>query len=814
MTVSRSRLACLLFVFALVAACQRPTLAATPTEVDAAIAKGKQFLYSLQRPEGRWEPDPQRKGNSHGDHPKLQGSNWGGFTALSTYALLASGENQQDPRIARAINFLKTADMTSVYAVGVRCLVWQQLKPSAEVRVLAKQDAERLISMLNRAGAGKGGWDYDDPSGKGGRIDHSVSQYGVLGLWAAMQCGYEVNPETWDLIDKTWRSHQFPDGAWNYEGDGKGAGGQPTASMTAAGVATLFITQDVLRSNEGLGCKGNLPNDAIDRGLRWMSGSNFQGVHHNNYAWYGVERIGVASGYKYFGDKDWYAVGAEELVRRQGKDGSFPSNFPGSTALTSTGFGLLFLSRGRAPVIMNKLDYSPVAQAAGGAARPPRVVNWNQRPRDVASLAAWAGVRMERDLNWQIVNLTAPPEDLHDAPILFIAGSESIPLGDADVDKLRTFVHQGGIILANGDCRKELFNKSFRTLGKKMFPKYEFRVLPPGHPIFKEQQFDADKWKNKPKVEGVSNGVRELMLLVPDADPAKAWQARQDRTREELFQFGANVFLYAVDKSNLQVKGQTFIVKDKGFAPAATLRVARLTVGPNPDPEPGGWRRMATVMKNDHKLALAVEHVSLGGGRLAGYTVAHLTGTAAFKLDEAARKELMGFVEAGGTLVIDAAGGSAAFADAAVQELSATFGPAATQGLSRPIRSDHAVYNLPVAKLDRFGYRRYARKIVGDLKGPRLKGIKVGSGASAGDRVGVFFSAEDISGGLVGQPVDGIVGYDVGTATAVMRNILLYASVDGNVAALAAPAASAPKPAPDQKPADPEPMKPAEPLPF
>src|SRR3954453_22036096 len=71
---------------------------ATPAEVDASIAKGKQFLYSLQRPEGRWEPDAQRKGNTH-NHEKMQGSTWGGFTAIATYALLASGESPQDPRM-------------------------------------------------------------------------------------------------------------------------------------------------------------------------------------------------------------------------------------------------------------------------------------------------------------------------------------------------------------------------------------------------------------------------------------------------------------------------------------------------------------------------------------------------------------------------------------------------------------------------------------------------------------------------------------------------------------------------------------------
>ena len=798
---------------------------ATPEEVDRAIEKGVKYIYSQQKKDN-WEVIDQpiiEEGDKRSGQQMVTSWQWGGMTAISTCALLYARENPQDPRIQKAVYFLKGADITGVYALGMRCLVWPQLPQTAEVRMLAKRDAEQLISMLNRAGSGKGGWDYDDPTGKGGRIDHSVSQYGVLGLWACAQCGYEVNPDVWELVDKTWRDHQFADGGWSYAGDGKGGGSPdpPTASMTAAGVATLFITQDILRSNDGLGCKGNISNENIDKGLKWM-GEKFGEIGNNTYTLYGVERIGVASGYKYFGNMDWYAAGAETLVRTQKKDGSWDSNYPGASPIPNTAFALLFLSRGRAPVIMNKLDYSPVAAAeraqapADGAAKTlRRAANWNQRPRDVANLASWAGVRMERDLNWQIVNLTASADDLHDAPILFIAGSESIPLADADVAKLRTFVEQGGLVLGNADCGKEIFNRSFRALGKKMFPKYEFRALPAGHPIYKEQQYDADKWKNKPKVEGLSNGVRELMILVPDGDPAKAWQARQDRARVELFQLGANVFLYAIDKSNLQYKGQTFLVKDKGVPPAQTLKVARLMAGTNPDPEPGGWRRLANLVKNEHKLALAVEPVSLGSGALPGYKVAHLTGTAAFKLDDAARKELADFVAGGGTLVVDAAGGSAAFADSAEVELSAAFGAEAAKGMARPLRSDHPVYTAG-AKLDRFAYRRFARKVVGDLKGPRLKGISAG-----GQRVGVFYSREDLSAGMVGQPVDGVVGYDVATATALMRNILLYAAAGGNMAAAGAPAAApaAPKPGPfeqpGQKPSD-APKKPEtpEPLPF
>ena len=57
----------------------------------------------------------------------------------------------------------------------------------------------------------------------------------------------------------------------------------------------------------------------------------------------------------------------------------------------------------------------------------------------------------------------------------------------------------------------------------------------------------------------------------------------------------------------------------------------------------------------------------------------------------------------------------------------------------------------------------------GDPGQPHLQGIRVG------DRTAVFFSPEDLSAGLVGNDGDGIVGYAPDTATALMRNVLLYA---------------------------------------
>ncbi len=68
-------------------------------------------------------------------------------------------------------------------------------------------------------------------------------------------------------------------------------------------------------------------------------------------------------------------------------------------------------------------------------------------------------------------------------------------------------------------------------------------------------------------------------------------------------------------------------------------------------------------MHNRDQLDLQTEPVMLGpNANLSGYKVAHLTGTGHIKLELDDWLQLHAFVENGGTLIIDAAGGSPTFA--------------------------------------------------------------------------------------------------------------------------------------------------------
>jgi len=770
--------------------------AVPPDRLDQAIARAKKWIYSRQRPGGRWEKDDQRQGSEHAQYVNMQGDTFGGYTALATYALLASGESPNDPRIKAAVRFLKQADIVGIYGIAMRCQVWLLIPhQSEEMKGLIRADAERLFAGLNDGSinpANNGLWDY---LGRGPRVDHSVSQYGVLGLWACQQTGaIDVGSARWRLMEKAWRDGQHPEGGWDY-----GTVSDQTPSMTAAGLASLFIISDYLHADEGVACTGNTFDPWIDNGLAWLD-RHFDRVGDNTYAMYGIERIGAASGYRYFGSRDWYNTLAAHLLKNQSEaDGSFlAGDYSGAGELDSTCFALLFLSRGRAPVMMSKLDYHhvppgairPTTQTASAPAGSPStlpatlpaLVHWNERPRDVANLAAWTGRQTETFLQWQIVNLAANPNDLHDAPVIYLSGNRDLDLTGFEAARVKRFIEEGGMLLGNADCGQAQFAHGFQRLGRRLFGG-EFRELPADHPAFTHQQFPAARWRSRPRVLGLSNGVRELMVLIPDFDAARWWQSAAAKgPHEDAFELGTDLYQYSIDRQ-LWNKGASYIVRaDPQIKATRSIRVARLAIGTNWDPEPGGWRRLAAVLQNQDEVDLSVFAAKTGDGTLATAQIAHLTGTTDFSLSAAARAEIQAFVRTGGTLVVDAAGGSLPFADAAERELRKLFGPGAVRGLAEPLPADHPVFRVPGHVIDSFSYRAWARLMsVGSLKKPRLRAIHNGT------RIVVFFSREDLSAGLVGEPVDGIVGYSPQTATQIVQNILLY-SVPGPTTRPASPA--------------------------
>ena len=211
------------------------TRAATPEQVAAAIEKAQKFLLSHRGPNGTWEQVPKPKLQSKAED-NLQadpdGRQWGGRTAIATYALLASGMDSRDTDMTAPVDFLLHANIEGTYALGLSCQLVQFL-PADKTRLLILRDTEMLEHGIRVApgGVGPGLWPLQtgfygywtgDPQGSGVPVftslpkrvgtpqpddwyDRSASQYGVLGMWALERAGAKVAPGYWQLVDTAWK---------------------------------------------------------------------------------------------------------------------------------------------------------------------------------------------------------------------------------------------------------------------------------------------------------------------------------------------------------------------------------------------------------------------------------------------------------------------------------------------------------------------------------------------------------------------------------------------------------------------------------
>ncbi len=233
------------------------------------------------------------------------------------------------------------------------------------------------IGEGERAGA----WTYFSVAGQQGRGDNSNSQFALLGLHEAEQLGVQVDDATWQRALDYWLSCQRPDGAWSYYKPMKDQPeAPPTGSMTCAGIGALVMSQGRLSEGDARVAGGTIrccceqaDDDELERALEWLgakftvnanpSPAGFGGLNLGRsglfYYLYGVERVGRLTGRRFLGKHDWYREGAEMLVRQQDKlsgfwrgDGSGEDN-----ELVATSFALLFLSKGRRPVAIAKLQH-------------------------------------------------------------------------------------------------------------------------------------------------------------------------------------------------------------------------------------------------------------------------------------------------------------------------------------------------------------------------------------------------------------------------------------------------------------------------
>jgi hypothetical protein len=529
--------------------------------------------------------------------------------------------------------------------------------------------------------------------------------------------------------------------------------------MTASALATLYIAQDFTKSEYYAGARGNASSPPIEKGMAWMIKNFAANVAVSKppprefqlLQLYSLERTGLASGLRRFGPHDWYAIGASYILKSQKNGAVSASNSRMMDTLVNTAFGILFLQRGRMPVAFNKLDYSP------GVAKPEDAI-WNQRPREIANVTRWLSARLERELRWQIVRSDSDFAALLESPILYLSGDRALDFKPETKAMLKSYIEHGGLVIAHADGGKDAFARSIMQISGELFPAYEWRDLPDTHPIWNNQNYKRDAMKGRVAVKALSNGVRELMLLLPSGDPARYWQLRNSNQRTETWETMANIYSYVTDKTTTFPRGYTWLADAPAAKPTKTIAVGRLKYAGNWDPEPQAIVQLSNYATTKKGIGLDVKVIEAGAAIDKSIKLLLVSGTSEFVFDDAARKAIMDYVNAGGTVLFESTGGMGGFATSAETELSQMFGA----GNLKQLPKSHPIFGTDLAVT----YRTFNMASISNLTGPSLRGVEKDG------RVVAMLSREDLGAGWLGVPTDGIIGYTPESARALMTQVL------------------------------------------
>lgn len=766
--------------------------ALTEQAVLKSIVNGQKALIAQQGANGAWNTSDRVVG----------------VTALATLSLLNCGMSSDDEPVRKALEYLRSLnEPDDTYEVSLLLMVYAAAKdPDDKFRM--RSLVGRLEASQKTFGKMKGCWSYSTSKNAiidtGG--DHSNGQFAVLGLFEAAMAGVAVDREVWESAREHWERAQNGDGGWGYASL---AGNDSTGSMTVAGIAVQVMTSAMLRDDDELDADGNPSccekpkiDESLERGLRWMANHfsvarNPGGGGWKFYYLYGLERAGRLSGRRFFGENDWYRSGARQLIGMQNqRNGQWDPAGNSVDANTATCFALLFLSKGLAPVLINKLKYGP------DVVRKDDADDWNRQPNDIRNLTSrlTGAEGWPKLMTWQVVDLGQASKDgtvgdINQAPVLYLAGSNRPEFDDKQIEMLREYVNLGGFILAVNNCGTVAFKEGFEELIEKMYPNGEtsLQKLTAEHPVFRtEYLLDADS----SELWGAEFGCRTAIMYAPD-DLACLWNrwskleppnrpAQFSGRIERAMRVGTNIITYATGREPVnKLKRQELANRkdDDTRVSRGLVQIAQVRHTGGWDTAPTAARNILTAVNRTVGLTASTEPATilLSDESLFDYSMLVMHGRHGFTTTSEERERLKAYLSRGRLLMADACCGAKAF-DHSFRDFMHDLYPG--QRLER-IPIDHELFTSE----DFYDLRKVDRRVAIQAKNAALEGGIVNGppfleGIKVDGRYVVIYSKHDISCALERQASLACAGYVTDDAVRISVNIFLYSMLrKGGIAA-------------------------------
>jgi hypothetical protein len=406
--------------------------------------------------------------------------------------------------------------------------------------------------------------------------------------------------------------------------------------------------------------------------------------------------------------------------------------------------------------------------------------DWMTDPGDIRNLLNWTNQQLHIRYRAVDTDLTSFSFDPTELPILYFTGHDAFALPDETLAKLAQYCNDGGTILGDACCGSDDFDKAFRAMIAKVFPKKPMLPLAADHPLLSSfyplttvrYKDDKKEWTDVPHLEAVSLGCRAAAIYGGGYDLSCGWDGHMHDGGKRYMpdaarQVGANIITYCLATYELgRFLATEKVYHQKGEATRDQLVIAQVVHGGDWDTQPASLASLMKYLAENTTVSVQFkkENVDLRTVDAFAHPILYMTGHDDFKLTEEEVANLRRYLSAGGVLVANACCGRQSFDTAFRREIARVL---PDQKLAR-VAQDHPVYKsvFPIQKVE------YTPLVLHEHPGldrPTLEGMTLDN------QLRVIYSPLGFVNGWSGAPNPYAREYESTDALKLGINILVYA---------------------------------------
>jgi hypothetical protein len=427
------------------------------------------------------------------------------------------------------------------------------------------------------------------------------------------------------------------------------------------------------------------------------------------------------------------------------------------------------------PALVGNVTFSDMAARKAG-------LRWETTIIDLEQWVSFTNDQLQQRYRFVNTDFSKFSYDPAELAILYFTGWRPLPQFDeGTIQRLRSYLMDGGTWVVHSNCGRPEFNSSFRREIVRIFPDRELAGIPTDHPIYSAFYKIADMRVRKgtqpwqtvaPYLEVITIGTRAAVIFSP-IDLSCGWNADTNPIeggtlyhQADALKLGSNIMTYCL----AEYQYGRFFAHQKVYHQATDATRDQLVLGQivhngDWDPTPHGLPNLLKTMDQSTTLHVQFKRVPVDPekGDIFSFPVLYMTGLRRFQFNDATRKRLREYLDNGGVMIVDCAVGSSEFDSAFRAEMSQIY-------KDRPLKrlaADHPLLSL-VYDTKQVGLHPQAQQKLGSVTIPHLEAIEVDG------TLPVIYSRLSLSAGWEQLPRAYNMGYADQDALKLGVNILMY----------------------------------------